>query len=73
MLRREIVSHWQLRHRNVLPLTGIYLEASMFAPWMIVPLMEHGSASKYLKNVGFGALGTRFSEVVRANDGTYNI
>lgn len=48
-IRREIVSHWQLRHANVLPLIGIYYETEESAPWMLVPLMKYGSADVYLE------------------------
>lgn len=63
MLQREIVVHWQLRHKNVLGLTGIFWESEDDAPMMLVPLMKHGSAGKYLQTFGFRNA-VQFSSVV---------
>lgn len=65
-IRREIISHWQLNHQNVLKLVGILHEGKDDVPLMIVPLMENGPAWKFLKNVGYGD-GTPFLTVVRCN------
>lgn len=61
LLQREIVMHAQLRHTNIIPLLGVFRESESDPPMMILPFMEKGSASDYLKtlattNVKFLAL-----------------
>lgn len=66
-IQREIVSHWQLRHPNVLRLIGIYYEEGSGVPMMLVPFMKNGAAFKYLKKFNFGD-GARFSTVVSISE-----
>lgn len=51
-MRREIVSHWQLRHDNILPLIGVYYDEENGPPLMIMPYMEHRSSSTFLRTYG---------------------
>lgn len=60
-VRREIVSHWQLRHKHIIGMVGIYQDDGYGIPSMILPHMEHGKASDYLRVYG-GAF--TFLEVV---------
>lgn len=51
LLQREIVTHSLLRHRNIVPLLGVFREAQNEPPMMILPFMERGSASDYLETL----------------------
>lgn len=48
---REVVSHWQLRHPNVVALLGIHQfdHEENGPPSMVLQYAEHGSAMQYLK------------------------
>jgi serine/threonine protein kinase len=61
LIRREIITHAQLHHPNIIPLLGVFRTDE--SPLMILPFMENGSASEYLK---------RFSAFERSTV-TYNI
>ncbi|KAF8309928.1 kinase-like protein [Clavulina sp. PMI_390] len=77
LIIREIISHWQLRHPNVVGLLGVYRvkddsdsEEDSHAndvplperpPWMVLQYAKHSSALKYLKSPDGG----RFLEVVK--------
>lgn len=52
MVRREIITHWQLRHDNVLPLLGIFQEEPDGPPLIVTPYKEHGTAERFLKTYG---------------------
>lgn len=48
---REVISHWQLRHPNVVALLGIYPseDEEGAPPLMVLQFAEHASAQRYLK------------------------
>ncbi|KAF9504679.1 hypothetical protein BS47DRAFT_1334565 [Hydnum rufescens UP504] len=47
-IQREIITHWQLKNRNILELLGIF-KSDQHPLTIITPWMENGEASKYLK------------------------
>src|ERR1700733_3862761 len=49
-IRREIITHAQLRHPNVIPFLGVSREDDDIeaAPAIILPFLENGSANFYL-------------------------
>lgn len=51
-IRSEIITHWQLRHNNILQLLGVYQEAHDAPPFMVVPYMENKSSSIFLQTYG---------------------
>jgi serine/threonine protein kinase len=48
LICREIVTHRQLRHQNIIPLLGVFRETDEDSPMMILPFVENGSAVDYL-------------------------
>lgn len=52
LIVREVISHWQLRHPNVVALLGIYQseDEESGPPSMVLQYAEHASAHLYLSN-----------------------
>jgi serine/threonine protein kinase len=50
VILREIVTHWQLHHPNILTLFGVFREVDSDPPMMVLPFVPHGSALGWLKS-----------------------
>lgn len=51
LIRRQVVTHWQLRHRNIVALHGIYhyKGEAQGSPSMVLQHAEYASARNYLR------------------------
>lgn len=50
LIHREILMHRQLKHKNVIPLVGVFAEdVVLSAPLIVLPYFKNGSAKAYLK------------------------
>ena len=47
---REIIAHWQIRHRNIVELIGIHQFDKLPFPSMILQRAAHPSAIEYLRS-----------------------
>lgn len=50
ILRREVITHAQLTHPNIIPLLGVYRDYANGPPLMILPLIENGSLEEYIEH-----------------------
>lgn len=51
LVHREVITHIQLQHKNILPLLGVYQDDENDMPMMVLPFQERGGLLKYLKTV----------------------
>lgn len=64
-IRREIITHAQLRHPNVIEFLGVFREdENEAAPLIILPFLEKGSALCYLNQLSAKELLTSTSSIV---------
>lgn len=49
LVKRKILLHAQIRHKNVIPLLGIWRGPEGGPPLMVMPFAENGSALAYLQ------------------------
>jgi serine/threonine protein kinase len=66
-IRREIITHAQLRHPNVIEFLGVFREdedKDEAAPLIILPFLEKGSALCYLNQLSAKELLTSTSSIV---------
>ena len=68
LVRREIVTHHQLRHQNIIPLLGVFRETDEDSPMMILPFVENGSAVDYLKRAVSDDIHELTWKIVSSND-----
>lgn len=50
LIRREVITHSQLSHPNVLPLLGVFRENVDGPPLMVLPLVDNGSLEDYIQH-----------------------
>ena len=66
-IRREIITHAQLRHPNVIAFLGVFRDDDNDgAPMIVLPFMENGSAMDYLKQLSAAELRNSSSSIVGA-------
>jgi len=64
-IRREIITHAQLRHPNVIAFLGVFRDDDNGgSPMVILPFMENGSAMDYLKQLSATELRISISSIV---------
>lgn len=49
IIHKEIITHAQLRHENIIPLLGVYGEENDDSPVMVLPYIERGGVLTYLE------------------------
>lgn len=49
LIIKEAITHYQLRHDNIISLLGVAMMDGSSVPMMVLPYLEYGSALKYLK------------------------
>lgn len=53
LIHREILMHRQLKHKNVIPLVGVFVEdVILSAPLIVLPYFKNGSAKAWLSLKG---------------------
>lgn len=65
LLQKEIVTHAQLEHENIIPLLGVYRETDDGPPMMILPYLENGSAPDYLETLSAPNVTVAIIRIVR--------
>lgn len=65
LIQREIVTHAQLHHENIIPLLGVFRESDSEPPMMVLPFMENGSASAYIAALADSDVATATTKIVR--------
>lgn len=62
LIRREVITHSQLSHPNVLPLLGVFREHTDGPPMMVLPLVDNGSLEDYVQHSKL--IGPNFARLV---------
>ncbi|KAF8318091.1 kinase-like protein [Clavulina sp. PMI_390] len=65
LVRREAITHSQLRHPNILPFRGVYCDPSTERPLTVSPFIERGSLQNLIEEDGEISF-TMFQHVVSA-------
>lgn len=63
LIHREVITHSQLHHPNIVPLLGVFCETAVGPPMMVLPFAEKGSLSDLVREELIQ--GVRFAKIVR--------